>query len=192
LPLFIIYIVIDHRAEVLNDLPALFIMRFIGAGAHDGIMPGFKTGLEFRMGNDKKVVIADPAQDTFPGLPRPRERVLIAIAPDAARFRELVGPNAPEWGAAIAMPDERRIVMQGSGAGSDAGDPRVVLRHELAHLAESRASYELAVATSLALGDRTLAGLASLYLARVLGDAGELGAAEQALADLSGETPPPA
>jgi hypothetical protein len=75
------------------------------------------------------------AQDTFPGLPRPRERVLIAIAPDAARFRELVGPNAPEWGAAIAMPDERRIVMQGSGAGSDAGDPRVVLRHELAHLA---------------------------------------------------------
>ncbi|HET7563980.1 MAG TPA: hypothetical protein VFJ96_03215 [Gemmatimonadaceae bacterium] len=73
--------------------------------------------------------------DTFPGLPRPRERVLIAIAPDMRTFRQWVGPGAPEWGAAIAMPDERRIVMQGSSAGSDAGDPVQVLRHELAHLA---------------------------------------------------------
>ena len=73
--------------------------------------------------------------DTFPGLPRPRQRVLIAIAPDAARFRSWAGSNAPEWGAALAFPDSRRIVMQGSAAGSDAGDPQVVLRHELAHLA---------------------------------------------------------
>jgi len=73
--------------------------------------------------------------DTFPGLPRPKQRVLIAIAPDAARFRSWAGSNAPEWGAALAFPDSRRIVMQGSGAGSDAGDPQVVLRHELAHLA---------------------------------------------------------
>jgi hypothetical protein len=75
------------------------------------------------------------ANDTFPGLPRPRARVLIAIAPDAGRFREWVGPHAPEWGAAIAIPGDQRIVMQGSRAGSDAGDPFVVLRHELAHLA---------------------------------------------------------
>lgn len=74
-------------------------------------------------------------RDTFPGLPRPRDRVLIAIAPDARRLREWVGPHAPEWGAAFAMPEQRRIIMQGRGAGSDAGDPRVVLRHELAHLA---------------------------------------------------------
>lgn len=74
-------------------------------------------------------------RDTFPGLPRPRQQVLIAIAPDAARLRAWVGPHAPEWGAAFAFPDQRRIVMQGRGAGSDAGDPRVVLRHELAHLA---------------------------------------------------------
>jgi len=73
--------------------------------------------------------------DSFPGLPRPRERVLIAIAPDSRRLRAWVGPNAPEWGAAFAFPDQRRIVMQGRTAGSDAGDPRVVLRHELAHLA---------------------------------------------------------
>jgi peptidase MA superfamily protein len=73
--------------------------------------------------------------DTFPGLPRPRDRALIAIAPDTRTFREWTGAGAPDWGAAIAIPDEHRIVMQGSGAGSDAGDPRSVLRHELAHLA---------------------------------------------------------
>jgi hypothetical protein len=73
--------------------------------------------------------------DTFPGLPRPRTRALIAIAPDARRFREWTGAGAPDWGAAIAIPDEHRIVIQGSRASSDAGDPRAVLRHELAHLA---------------------------------------------------------
>lgn len=75
------------------------------------------------------------ATDTFPGLPRPTEPVLIAIAPDHRRFREWSGAAAPEWGAAVAIPDEHRIVMQGSHAGSGAGNPMQVLRHELAHLA---------------------------------------------------------
>ncbi len=75
------------------------------------------------------------ARDTFPGLPRPRGRVLIAVAPDRRRFRDWVGPAAPEWGAAIAVPAEQRIVVQGGAAGSDAGNPTQVLRHELAHLA---------------------------------------------------------
>jgi len=75
------------------------------------------------------------AADTFPGLPRPAQHVLIAIAPDRARFREWAGASAPEWGAALAFPETRRIIMQGSRAGSDAGDPMIVLRHELAHLA---------------------------------------------------------
>ena len=73
--------------------------------------------------------------DSFPWMPRPRQRVLIAIAPDAARFRAWAGPYAPEWGAALAFPESRRIIMQGRTAGSDAGDPQEVLRHELAHLA---------------------------------------------------------
>jgi hypothetical protein len=73
--------------------------------------------------------------DSFPWLPRPAQRVLIAIAPDAAHFRAWAGPAAPEWGAALAFPESRRIVMQGRSAGSDAGDPVEVLRHELAHLA---------------------------------------------------------
>lgn len=74
-------------------------------------------------------------RDSFPGLPRPRAQVLIAIAPDAARFRAWAGPSAPEWGAAVAFPALQRVVMQGSRAGSDAGSPTVTLRHELAHLA---------------------------------------------------------
>ena len=81
--------------------------------------------------------LLDHAQrnDSFPGLPRPEARVLIAIAPNAQRFREWIGAGAPEWGAAIAIPSQQRVIMQGSSAGSDAGDPLVVLRHELAHLA---------------------------------------------------------
>jgi len=74
-------------------------------------------------------------QDTFSGLPRPRQAVLIVIAADRRRFREYAGDVTPEWGSAFAFPAERRIVMQGSGAGADAGEPNAVLRHELAHLA---------------------------------------------------------
>lgn len=83
------------------------------------------------------------ARDWFPWLPRPSARVLILIAPDRRRFAELIGPHAPEYGAAIAIPSEQRIVMQGSRAGSDAGDPRQVLRHELAHLALHEAMGDL-------------------------------------------------
>ena len=75
------------------------------------------------------------ASDTFPGLPRPADRVTIAIAPDRERFRDWVGESTPEWGSAVAFPNARRIVLQGQRAGSDAGDPLRVLRHELAHLA---------------------------------------------------------
>ncbi len=74
-------------------------------------------------------------RDTFPGLPRPKEAILISIAPDRETFRQWIGARAPEWGSAFAFPAERRIVMQGRSAPSDAGDPVRVLRHELAHLA---------------------------------------------------------
>ena len=74
-------------------------------------------------------------RDTFPGLPRLSAHVVIALAPDERTFRTLVGSGAPEWGAAIAFPSLQRIVMQGRDAGASAGDPRVTLRHELAHLA---------------------------------------------------------
>ena len=129
-------------------------------------------------------LLAEAARnDTFPGLPRPRQDVFIALAPDRRRFRDWIGTAAPEWGAAIAFPGLRRIVMQGRSAGSDAGDPVEVLRHELAHLAlhehlgdlpprwfdEGYASYAAGelerddvLATNLALVVRGVPGLAAL------------------------------
>jgi hypothetical protein len=73
--------------------------------------------------------------DSFPGIPRPRASILVALAPDERRFREWIGPYAPEWGAAVAFPGANRIIMQGSSAGSGAGNPLETFRHELAHLA---------------------------------------------------------
>jgi hypothetical protein len=60
---------------------------------------------------------------------------VISVAPDAAHFRAWVGQAVPEWGAAVAFPDAQRVVVQGGGASSSAGDPAATLRHELAHLA---------------------------------------------------------
>ena len=74
-------------------------------------------------------------RDTFPGLPRPTSRVHVEIAPNEAAFRALIGPSAPEWGAAVAFPRSQRIVMQGRFIGAEVGDPLEILRHELAHLA---------------------------------------------------------
>ena len=110
-------------------------------------MPGQTASV--RLSEGRLTVVADQANaalarslldhalrtDTFPGLPRPRARVTLAIAADARQFREWIGPNVPEWGSAVAFPEQNRIVMQGRRAGSRAGDPFEVLRHELAHLA---------------------------------------------------------
>ena len=127
-----------RRALVALVLPALTPLLAVGAQS---------AALRFDAGRFTVVAERQDARlartllgvagtrDSFPGLPRPRARVLIAIAPDAVRFRAWTGPAAPEWGAAIAFPDQQRIVMQGGRAGSDAGDPAIVLRHELAHLA---------------------------------------------------------
>ena len=119
------------------------------------------------------------ATDSFPGLPRPRERVLVAIAPNARTFRSWVGPGAPEWGAAIAFPESRRIVIHGRDAGARAGDPVATFRHELAHLALHEALGSLPPRwfdegyASYAAGewgrDETLATSAALVFRRVPG-----------------------
>jgi len=83
----------------------------------------------------KSLVDGAVRADTFPGLPRPQQHIVLELAPDRKHFRDWVGPGAPEWGAAITFPETRRVVMQGRSAGADAGDPRNVFRHELAHLA---------------------------------------------------------
>lgn len=73
-------------------------------------------------------------RDSFPGFTRPSAAVRLLLAPDAQTFREWVGAGAPEWGAAIAFPSQQRIVMFGRDQGAASGDPRITLRHELAHL----------------------------------------------------------
>jgi hypothetical protein len=83
----------------------------------------------------RRLLVEAARRDSFPGLPRPSEHVLIAIAPDKSRFRTWAGPAAPEWGAGLAFPEAHRIVLQGHSASSAAGNPSVTLRHELAHLA---------------------------------------------------------
>ncbi len=134
------------------------------------------------------------ARDTFPGLPRPNAVVQLYLAPDAGTFSAWVGSGAPEWGAAIAVPRLQRIVMKGRDAGAADGDPRVTLRHELAHLAlfealgpgtprwfdEGYASYaagewgrEQVLVTSVGLVWRGLPSLAGL-------DSGFYAGAEQA------------
>ena len=74
-------------------------------------------------------------RDTFPGLPRPRLHALIAIAPDANAFRAWSGNSVGTSVAGYAVPAEQRVVLKGAWAGGDTGEPGVVLRHELAHLA---------------------------------------------------------
>lgn len=179
--------------------------RDIARGASAVPVPGDSSGLAaedrgaFRLDSGRFTVVAYPsdrrlaqsllaaalAADTFPGLSRPQAAVLIAVAPDGERFRAWAGASAPEWGAAVAFPALQRIVMQGARSGSDAGDPIVTLRHELAHLAlaemlgelpprwfdEGYASFaagewgrEQALATSLGLAVRGAPSLDELEL----------------------------
>ena len=71
----------------------------------------------------------------WPGLgTRDPGPIRLIIVPDQARMRELSGGRAPSWGAGIALPGSRTIMIR-----ADARDPAQTLRHELAHLALRRA-----------------------------------------------------
>jgi hypothetical protein len=157
----------------------------------------------------RNLLIAAQANDTFPGLPRSQRAVVIALAPDERRFREWTGSHFPEWGAAAAFPELQRIVMHGRGA-AKSEDPRVVLRHELAHLAlgdamgglpprwfnEGYASYaagewgrEEVLATSIALllrGPRTLEALDSTFSGGTTRATAAYALAHRAVAELAG------
>lgn len=72
----------------------------------------------------------------FPGLPADAiPDMRIELAADEADFATLTGGRAPEWGAGIAWPDEKRIVLPAyvSGRGNLGALP-TVLRHEIAHV----------------------------------------------------------
>ena len=151
--------------------------------------------------------------DTFPGLARPAAHVVIALAPDDARFHAWTGDQFPEWGAAAAFPETQRIVMHGHRAGSGAGNPLQVLRHELAHLAlgeslgrlpprwfdEGYAGYAAAewgreelLATNLALvlrGPKTFGALDSAFEGGATRASGAYALAYRAIAELAAIDP---
>lgn len=56
--------------------------------------------------------------------------IRLIVVPDGRRLDSLTGGHAPSWGAAIAVPDARTILLR-----ADLGDLPQTLRHELAHLA---------------------------------------------------------
>lgn len=73
--------------------------------------------------------LAEQVQE-WPGLGRRAPGPLrLIVVPDAAGLRALTRGRAPAWGAAVADPGLRTIVLR-----ADAADPAAVLRHELAHL----------------------------------------------------------
>jgi peptidase MA superfamily protein len=71
----------------------------------------------------------DPAE--WPGIGRRDPGPLrLILVPDGRRLDSLTSGRAPAWGAAIALPGERTILLR-----ADVGDLFATLRHELAHLA---------------------------------------------------------
>ncbi len=78
--------------------------------------------------------VADQPAD-WPGLGRrSAEALRLIVVPDRRTLDSLTRGRAPEWGAAVALPDERTIMIR-----ADEGDLVRTLRHELAHLALHRA-----------------------------------------------------
>lgn len=70
-----------------------------------------------------------PARWPGLGVRRPPPLRLVLV-PDAATFERVARGRAPSWGAGLAFPGSRTIVLR-----SDEADLRRTLRHELAHLA---------------------------------------------------------
>ncbi len=67
----------------------------------------------------------------WPGLGRRDPGPLrIIVVPDGRRFDSLTSGHAPSWGAAVALPGARTILLR-----ADQDDLARTLRHELAHLA---------------------------------------------------------
>jgi hypothetical protein len=56
-------------------------------------------------------------------------RMRLVVVPDRNAMQRFTGGRAPSWGAGLAFPSARTVVIR-----VDGGDPRQTLRHELAHL----------------------------------------------------------
>ncbi len=200
----------------------LAVMMASSLGAQSEVPPGLRTLVagrftvayaesEARLA--RSLLTEAMRADSFPGLPRPHAAVTLLLAPDDESFRRWVGPGAPEWGAAIAFPALQRIIMFGRDAAAESGDPRITLRHEMAHLAlfevlgpgtprwfdEGYASYaagewgrDEVIATSLGLvwrGIPSLAGLDSGFYAGAERAQRSYALAHRAVAELAGLSP---
>lgn len=67
----------------------------------------------------------------WPGLGRRAPgRLRLILVPDSAAMGRMTSGRAPAWGAGLAFPSSRTIILR-----ADNGDLRQTLRHELAHLA---------------------------------------------------------
>ncbi len=110
----------------------------------------------------------------WPGLGRRQPAPLrLIVVPDARRLDSLTRGRAPEWGAAVALPPDRTILIR-----ADAGDLYHTLRHELAHLALHR---EIQVRVPLWFDEG--------YAAWAAGEWDRLGALELNLAVVRGAIP---
>jgi hypothetical protein len=64
------------------------------------------------------------------------DTIAIIVAPDESRFAEFTGGRAPDWGAGVALPERRLIILPAYGSSrGNVQDLPSVLRHELAHVA---------------------------------------------------------
>jgi hypothetical protein len=74
----------------------------------------------------------------LPGIPPDRQLTAgtVYLAPSPEIFDSLTGGGVPEWGAGVAIPSLRRIVLPTYPApGPAQREPATTLRHEIAHLA---------------------------------------------------------
>jgi peptidase MA superfamily protein len=120
--------------------------------------------------------LARRANDTtaWPGLSRRAPGPLrLIVVPDGRRLDSLTQGKAPSWGAAVAVPGERLILLR-----ADAEDIYATLRHELAHLALHEA---VSVRVPLWFDEG--------YAAWAAGEWGRLGALELNLAVVRGAVP---
>ena len=84
---------------------------------------------QLRLAGDLARRAAEPTD--WPGLGRRAPGPLrLIIVPDGRRLDSLTSGQAPAWGAAVALPGERVVLLR-----ADLGDLYRTLRHELAHLA---------------------------------------------------------
>jgi hypothetical protein len=108
--------------------------------------------------------------------------IRLIVVPDRAAMERLTAGRAPGWGAGIALPGSRTIMIR-----VDAGDPEGTLQHELAHLALRRA-IRVAVPrwfdegyASYAAGEWSRMDAVALNLAVLRGDLPDLDALNAAL-----------